>query len=512
MERRARCARTSSAHLTRLYVPFARCEIRRVRARSIAATLATLATFGAIDGCHASSTDPAPSAVTCAIAIAAPTSWRLRAEGRSFREAAGRLVLLRGVNAGGRSKFAPFVPFDFAPDGFDAALAAYMDRAAGWGLNVLRVPFVWSAVEPTKGKDDEAFLARYDAILDAAWKRGIRTIIDFHQDLYAENYCGDGFPAWTFPASVTPPAPHHDCPGWGSRYLTDTDVKAAFDRFWADSSSVQADYVALWDRLLARYRDRPGVIGFDPINEPAPGNAESGAFQKTTLRDFYGRMIARLHAAAPEALVFVEPVVFDGGFASTKLERPVGDGVVFAPHYYPLGAMEADVVHNGLEKWAAVAAAWNVPVFIGEFGHTDPDDADVYSFLSWHYDALDDQLMSGTQWEYSVAAEDWNVEGFSLVRADGTERKLVGALLRPYARATAGRDVVTAYDTSARTFTLEYTPDANGITEISLPARAAEKGIDVQLAGGCYDATHPGAVLVRSDATASKVLLRMTLR
>lgn len=476
--------------------------------------LVVLASAAALGACDGSSDGPSTPAATCSLPLAAPKDWRLRADGRHFRDALGRLVLLRGVNAGGRSKWAPYVPFDFAPGGFDAVLAAYMDRAAGWGLNVLRVPFTWAAVEPTRGKDDETFLAHYDAIIDAAWKRGIRVLVDFHQDVYAENFCGDGFPPWTLPDPSALPAPHHDCPEWGAAYLTNPEVKGAFDRFWADGSSVQKDYVALWTRMAARYKDRPGVIGFEPINEPNAGSAESGAFQRTTLRDFYTRMIATLRAIAPDTLVFVEPIGFDSGFATTKLEKPTGSGFVFAPHYYPLGTVADDVVHNGLEKWSALATAWNVPVFVGEFGlaHGDRESAETFANMTWHYDAFDDQLMSGTQWEYSVAVDDWNAEGMSLVRPDGTEWKLAGALVRPYARATAGKDVVTAYDSASRTFTLAYAPDAEGVSEITLPARLAPKGVDVQLAGGCYDASHPGVLLVKSDAGAAKVQLTMTVR
>lgn len=484
-----------------------------VRLSSIA--ILVLATSSALGACHGSSDEPAtPSATACSIEPPTKSDWRLRADGRHFRDALGRLVLLRGVNAGGRSKWAPYVGFDFPEGGYDAALAAYMDRAAAWGLNVLRVPFTWAAVEPTKGKDDETFLARYDAIIDAAWKRGIRVLIDFHQDVYAENFCGDGFPPWTLPDPSSLPAPHHDCFDWGAAYLMNPQVKAAFDAFWADGSSVQKDYVALWTRLATRYKDRPGVIGFEPINEPNAGSAESGAFQKTTLTAFYTRMIASLRAIAPNTLVFFEPIGFDGGFASTKLEKPTGEGIVFAPHYYPLGRIEEDVVHNGLEKWSALATEWNVPVFIGEFGlaHADREGAEAYDDMTWHYDAFDDQLMSGTQWEYSVAADDWNLEGMSLVRPDGSEWKLASALVRPYARATAGKDVVTAYDAKARTFELTYTPDAGGVTEIALPTRLATQGTDVQLAGGCYDASHPGVVLVKSDAGAPKVQITIKLR
>lgn len=473
-----------------------------------AASLLTLLALAPVS-CHGASAPVAPLARTCSIAPPAPKDWRLRADGTAFRDALGRVVVLRGVNAGGRSKWAPFVPFDFAPGGFDAALASYMDRAAAWGLNVLRLPFIWSAVEPTQGTDDAAFLARYDALIDAAWARGIRVVVDFHQDVYAENFCGDGFPAWTLPAPL--PAPHHDCPAWGAAYFT-APVQAAFDAFWAPGSKVQEAYVQLWDRMVARYKDRPGVVGFEPINEPNAGSAEPGQFEATTLADFYSRMIARIHASAPSSLVFFETIGFDGGFATTKLVRPKGDGIVFAPHYYPLGALEADVISTGLGNWADLGKAWNVPVFVGEFGHNDRDSVEAFDDLTWHYDALDARLSSGTQWEYSVAVEDWNDEGLSLAKPDGTEWKLANALVRPYARATAGRDVAMRYDVATRTFTLSYVPDAAGVTEISMPPRVGSGGLDVELAGGCYDASHPGVVLVQSDSGAAKVEMRVTLR
>ncbi len=476
-------------------------------------TLLSLALTTTLSACHGSSSDPVTaSAPTCTLAVPAATDWRLHTDGRHFRDAQNRLVLLRGVNAGGRSKWAPYMPFDFTDATFDSALASYMDRIAAWGLNVVRLPFTWAAVEPTKGKDDEAFLKRYDALIDAAWKRGIRVLVDFHQDIYAENFCGDGFPPWTLPDPSKLPAPHHDCPSWGLAYLSDPAVRSAFDGFWADGSTVMVDYLALWDRLAARYKDRPGVFAFDPINEPSPGTKESGAFEQTTLKNFYTKMLARLRAAAPQTLVFVEPIGFDGGFASTKLERPTGDGMVFAPHFYPLPPLESDVIHNGIEKWAAVGTAWSVPIFLGEFGHPDRDNPDTIADMTWHYDAFDDQLMSSSEWEYSVAADDWNAEGFSLVRPDGTEWKLTSALVRPYARATAGKDVVTTYDSTKKTFTLGFTPDPSGVSEIALPARIAPSGVDMQLTGACYDATHPGVVLVKSDAGAAKVQVTMTLK
>src|SRR5580700_447869 len=153
----------------------------------------------------ASDVQPGP----CVITPPAPSDWRLQADGQVLRDALGRVVFLRGVDAGGRSKFAPYVPFDYASGQFTQALDQYMDRAASWGIDAMRLVFTWAALEPTHGQDDSAWLAQYQQLVDAAWARGIWTVVDFHQDVYSESFCGDGFPSWTI-ADAGPP--EHDCP------------------------------------------------------------------------------------------------------------------------------------------------------------------------------------------------------------------------------------------------------------------------------------------------------------
>ena len=236
--------------------------------------------------------DAKPTGRVCTISPQT-ADFRLVASGTEFHDSLGRVVVLRGVDAGGRSKFAPYVPFDFGTD-FDGALAKYMDRAASWGIDVMRVPFTWAALEPTQGQDDATWLAHYDAIIDAAWARGIWSVIDFHQDVYAEEFCGDGFPGWTL---TSPPAPHHDCPQWSFEYFSDDAVKAAFDAFWAPALAVMTAYLAAWDRMVARYKDKPGVLGFEPINEPGWGTADP----KRVQRDDPQRLLhadGRAHARA----------------------------------------------------------------------------------------------------------------------------------------------------------------------------------------------------------------------
>jgi endoglycosylceramidase len=438
-------------------------------------------------------------------------SSRLATSGTRFLDSLGRRVVLRGVNAGGHSKQGPnYLPFDFAAGSFQSALDAYVDRAAAWGIDVLRVPFAWAAVEPTQGADDSTYLTRLDALIDAAWKRRIWTVLDFHQDVYAEPLCGDGFPRWTLPSpNMTPKG---GCELWFSKYQFDDDVKGAFDRFFDSSSPVATAYRALWNRMVARYKDRGGVIGFEVLNEPGWGSAVQPVFEATTLKDFYGDMAGRIHALAPDALVFFDLPGLDAITVSTSMTAPQGQNLVFAPHYYQLAPMTGSATGNvanvqpGLETWTRLGTQWNLPTFVGEFGASH-DLASAKEFLDAHWDAFDTLGIHGTQWEYSVSATTWNGESLGLVRADGTEyTALVDPLVRIYPRAIAGVDEKFSFDPATRIFTLEYTATPGAVTEIVVPSRtipAAHRRVTVT--GGCVS-EHPAEALVTiAAASAGKV-------
>lgn len=462
----------------------------------------------------ASVTNDGPSGA-CEVPRGPDDDWRLVTKGIHLEDARGRRAFLRGVNAGGHAKLAPgYMPFDFTSATFDAALGAYLDRAAGWGIDVLRVPFNWAAVEPVRGQDDATYLARLDALVDGAWTRGIRVVLDFHQDVFAEAFCGDGFPAWTL-AEPTLPA-KRGCPLWFGEYTFDAGVKAAFDRFYADQDGIQTAYRALWDRMIARYKDRPGVIGFELLNEPGWGSANQAAFEATTLRDLYASMIARVNAAAPAALVFLDLPGTDGLTLSTTLPFPGGKNVVFAPHYYQAsgltGAFAVDTkkVAGDLAKLARVGAGWGVPTFFGEFG-VHRRDAGARAFLEAHWQAFDATELHGTQWEYSVAAEGWNGESLGLVEANGSEiAPLVQALVRVYPRFVAGDAPRFAYEPATRTFTLDYAATVGGVSELAVPARLFPEGApDVHVDGGCA----AGATgIVRVIASKDEVHVRLTPR
>jgi endoglycosylceramidase len=149
-------------------------------------------------------------------------------------------------------------------------------------------------------------------------------------------------------------------------------------------------------------------------------------------------------------------------------------------------------------------------VLVGEFGakRTTPD---VEAYFSAHFDALDALGMSGTAWEYSVAADLWNGEDLSVVAADGTENPSAPALVRPYPRAVAGTGVAFSFDTTSRAATLQYVPSA-GVSEVAIPTRAYPAGYTVHVTGGCADASRPERLLVQANPDATAVEVSVTAR
>lgn len=447
-------------------------------------------------------------------------TMRLAIDGRALRDDLGRAVTLRGVNAGGRAKFPPFFPFAFAESGFpgqedappfEAAAGAYFDRVVAWGGNAVRLPFTWEAVEPTRGAYDETFLDRYEAMVESCAERGVRVIVDMHQDVYARPYCGDGFPLWSLPEPV--PETPDDCSMWFIGYIQAGPVQDAFDRFWQNEDGLRDAFGAMWREMAARLWPHDNVAGFEIINEPGWGTMNEDEFERDMLTPFYGEMAAAVREVAPGAPIFFDATGFDAIEAMTAVELPDGGDMVFAPHYYSPalyfgGAVDPADVAEAIGRWEALAAKWGVPALLGEFGAQRELDVAV-EYVRANFDALDAFAMHGTLWEYSATPDEWNAEGMSIVDAGGEETVVAAEVVRAYPRAVAGDLSSFTYDAVARAGTLAWAAEAGGVTEIAAPARLYPEGVDAVLdgvAGAAEWDGGAGAIVVRTDEAGAATL------
>lgn len=435
------------------------------------ATLATTLALGSAGLAHAqgsgphSGTSSAPEvcpAVVYGPATAAPAP--LRAQGRYFKDADGRVVLLRGVNATGDAKVPPFRGIT------DPTM---LDALPQWGLNVVRLLFTWEAFEPERCQYDEAYLAYYEQVVRWAAERGVYVIVDFHQDAYSRyvnDGCGEGFPAWAVPSNLKLDVPVNDdsCKGWATRALLSTKNHAAWRAFHADKEGALTRYTEMARAVAERMGKHPNVIGYDIMNEPWGSHTE--------LLAMYNKVGSALRERHPSSILFFSPnAIVSLGYFSDIIDIPPFENAAYSPHYY-------DTTVMGLRNWLGFdpgrplgrmlhkANSRQSPMLLGEFG-SPIDSRRGADYLEAIYGWLDEAFVSGAQWSYTPQwsadkKDGWNAEDFSII-ANGQMRPALFKP-RPYPQKTAGEPILFKRTATGLSYQWRHDP-ALGATELYLP-------------------------------------------
>lgn len=428
----------------------------------------------------------------------------VRPAGAAPTDSRGREIVLRGFNVSGSTKLYEngLLPFRSTAD---AATAATQMRELT-GANAIRFLISWEGVQPARDRIDTGYLDRAADQIRQFTSRGIRVLIDYHQDLWSSYlfnrgswYTGDGAPKWVIDAGSYPTESCGICLLWGQNMLTNNAVRAAAHDFWRNRYGVQDAYLTQARAMLTHLRSRvdyPMVLGVDPLNEPFDGGLDGASgttWEATYLMPFYQRFRTAMDDTGwSDRPVYAEPLVFwnttfgEAGGMSTI--PPLGSRYVFNSHYYDGARITLDPTAAGDGTYSAAmnrirdrATALNTSAFVSEFGNSMDSSRTPWMIRSM-YQGLDSRLsganfwndaansgavLSATQWQWDVYSgrhrelmngnpdkvrtegDAWNGEDHSVI-ADGTLRLDRRVLDRLYPSAVAGRTVAFAYEDLAR--------------------------------------------------------------
>ena len=193
----------------------------------------------------------------------------LRSVDTKLIDSNGQEVIFHGINLIDKGKVQADGTIRFIPDWPEDLY----QRFAEYGINLIRFGIIWAAIEPAPGQYDEAYLSFISKQLDLAEQAGISVILDMHQDLYAQRFA-DGAPDW----AVLTQQSFEETQLWSDAYLFSPAVQESWDAFWANQKVPETGkglldhFCDTWIKLVKHFKDKPALLGYDILNEPAPGS------------------------------------------------------------------------------------------------------------------------------------------------------------------------------------------------------------------------------------------------
>lgn len=253
---------------------------------------------------------------------------------------------------------------------FDAYERAFFHKAdaeyiASLGLNSVRVPVNYRQLEDDAAPfalKDEGF-RKLDRVIDLLRDAGLYAIIDLHAAPGYQN--------------------HH----WHS----DNPTHQAL--FW-QHPHFQDRVIHLWEALADRYKDRPEVAGYNPLNEPAD---ETNAVVPV----FYKRLEKAIRAIDDRHILFLDGNRYSTDFSC--FDEPFANAVYAAHDYAGPGVSSAteypgtfrgeyfdkDALERAFLRRTEFMRETGTPIWIGEFGPMYPTDKPHEEF---RFQVLEDQL------------------------------------------------------------------------------------------------------------------------
>ena len=195
----------------------------------------------------------------------------------------GRSRIFHGVNI-------VYKAFPWYPDldNFDPRWSFSMEDVnllADLGMNMIRLDVSWAGAEAERGVYNQTYFEVLHRIVNMCKSRGIYVLLEWHQDLFSERYCGNGAPLWAsrpLPSRFRFPWPwskvrqesyrngpilEQSCEGlfFASGYFN-YHLAQAFEDFYSNYNGVRDSFINFWRKTATEFKNVSNVIGYEFIN------------------------------------------------------------------------------------------------------------------------------------------------------------------------------------------------------------------------------------------------------
>lgn len=376
------------------------------------------------------------------------------ADQKFLRDEYGRILILHGVNVSNFSKHSGEPSGYFNRNKGDTCWQRPEDftRARNWGFNAVRHIWSWETLEPTQGTFNDYYIDRKLKRIRWMATESLYVIVDLHQDIYAQKFCGNGFPEWMIRDEGKEFGGCRD--PWNLAYL-DTAVLTTWDNFW-NNDTLQDKYIEMIDHVFSLVDTIPNVLGIDVMNEPFPDM--SGKFERKKLTRLYKRIYEMRKEKGYKKLIFFEPWMSTSAGIGTCLREFGDEGIIYFPHYYdmaidakkPYGTANKLYMDRAVPAKVYEAEYFGAPIFFGEFGVTSATEG-YMNYLKDLLNVFDKYRCGWFYWSYDLL----RYNDYSFIDNDKQPLPKLGLLSRVYPQKIAGDD--PTYKINGNKFTLFYT-------------------------------------------------------
>lgn len=317
-------------------------------------------------------------------------SW-LRTDRGRIVDDQGRKVLLRGFNSDALVAYPKDPP---APlDEMDATL---MQRA---GFDVVRLGIDWSQLEPTRGQINERYLDRVAGTVAMLNRHGLYVVLDMHFRLgWSPRFGYSDAPAWaTIGVPNWNPLPQYS---WSPSLSPAAFTSDTY--FWL-SSDWKADYYRTWQAVAGRFKNNPGIAGYDIFNEAHPLPIPPRIFDKYYLWPMFRDAIEAIGAVDSNHMFFVEGILLLT--MNTVVVHLKAPNIVYGTHLYegslvpPFWTGDPTFLRQRFQQRVKEAAQVPAPLWIGELGY-DLTQKAALSYADAALNEMDDLGVGWAWWQW----------------------------------------------------------------------------------------------------------------